>query len=94
MIKQLKKLLNIAQPVKYHWYELRFYYKKNGKEILNFTNQIGFVEQADVLKDREAKLVMKPLHKHPVFQPHLCNGVLTVERLAYLGYFHQSPVKP
>lgn len=86
MIKQLKKLLNIAQPVKYHWYSATMTYKGKRGSNVTIDTQVWFVDQVDCLNLRKAKKSLRPLHQIKEMQPYLDNGILEVKVIGYLGH--------
>jgi len=83
------KLFKRLFPQKYYWYSVKYTYRKNGEQILNWTTEIGVVHKHDILNDRRMKKAETPLHKMPIEKRLLCNGTLGVTRLAYLGRFKQ-----
>lgn len=88
--EKLKSYLFPQRPKKYHWYGIRYIYKKNGIKIFDFANEVGLVEQKTILNRRKIKKLAGPLYRVPNAKPLLCNGNLDMEILCYLGYFSKE----
>jgi hypothetical protein len=80
---------------KYHWYSVKFLYKTKttNKLIFDFTNQVGYINQADILDHRIVKKTVSPVHMMNRTKSHLCNGILINEIICYLGYFSKNTKK-
>ncbi len=76
--------------VKYHWYNVKFVYKVNYQEVFNFQDQVGFINQSDILNHRKVKKALPPFHKYKAMKRRLSNGVMICEDFAYLGYFSKN----
>lgn len=76
-----------SKPKKYHWYQVRYIYNKNGVRKFDFVNEIGLSEQKTTLNKREVKKICMPLHKIKKVKNMLDNGNFDVEILCYLGRF-------
>lgn len=91
MLQFLKNLYRKVLPKKYHFYRVRFIYRREmcSRDIFIIRNaQLGLSKQKDILKNREMKKLVTPLHKLQGVENHtLCNGVLVFQPLEYLGYF-------
>lgn len=74
---------------KYHWFEVRFVYTKNGTKILDWVEQIGIAELKFTLNRRRLKEGgHMTLYKNA--KKYLCNGKLDIEIMCYLGKFSNS----
>ncbi len=74
-------------PPKLHWYQIRVIYSKGNREVFSFYARVGRRKQSDILKEREIKQSLDPLNDNPILKPHLCNGLLGIEIVCYLGRF-------
>ena len=75
---------------KYHWFEVRFVYTKNGTKILDWVRQIGLSELKLTLDRRKLKEgCHETLYKNST-KKYLCNAKLDVEIMCYLGKFSNS----
>jgi hypothetical protein len=76
-----------SKPKKYHWYQVRYIYNKNGLRKFDFVDEIGLSEQKTTLNKRKLKKICTPLHKLHKVKKMLDNGNFDVEILCYLGWF-------
>ena len=83
----LKQIFYMYFPPKLHWYQIRVLYSKGGKQIFSYNMRIGRVKQSDIIEEREIKKSLSPLNDNPLLKPHLCNGLLAIEVVCYLGRF-------
>lgn len=72
---------------KYHCFEVRYVYTKNGNKHFDFVSQIGLTELKTTLNRRKLKKITGPLHKNNNAKKFLNNGNFDVEIMCYLGYF-------
>jgi len=91
MKKIIKYFLYAVFSKKYHWYEIKFVYRKrkNGRISFDFKKQCGFTHKTALLNKREIKKTISPLHKHKDIKPYLCNGKMDCEITCYLGRFNK-----
>lgn len=86
------KLLNKITGRRY-WYQIKLVYKtKELNQIFSNTTQIGLARKSNILKERYCKKVFAPLHKNKDIKIRrlLCNGVLSIETISYLGYIKKE----
>lgn len=72
---------------KYHWFEVKYVYTKNGNKCFDFVSQIGLTELKTTLDRRKLKKIAEPLHKLKNVKKFLNNGRFDIEIMCYLGYF-------
>ena len=89
-MKFLETLYYFLFPIKLHWYQIRVIYSKNNIMILSNLYKIGRKKQEEILDERKIKQSLGDMHKNPILKPHLCNGLLAIEVISYLGYFNQK----
>ena len=74
--------------MKRHWYQIKMSYMDGNTELFSDTACVSLVCLSDILKFR---LIKKSAAKHMVKKPGakrlLCNGVIQITVLAYLGKF-------
>ena len=85
----LYTLLYAVFPKKYYWYQVKYVYrdKVNGKILFDFQGQVGLVKQNTINNQRRINKINIPLHKMDSVNHLLCNGILSVETICYLGKF-------
>lgn len=85
----IKRVYNKIFNKKYHWYRVKFEYKKisDKKPIVIWTQDIGLKYQDDILNHRELKKSQSVICKGTLKVPRevLCNGVIFAEPTCYLG---------
>lgn len=74
---------------KRYWYQVKYYYKKKPAEssIFSWNSAVGLTNQKDILNSRVIKQSLEPIHTNKFMKPFLCNGVIDIEILSYLGKF-------
>lgn len=74
--------------LKRHWYQIKMSYMDGNRELFYDTACVSVVCQADILKFRQIKKsAARHMVKKPGVKPLLCNGVILITVLAYLGKF-------
>ncbi len=86
-MRRLIKWFNLKMGL-YHWYQCKYIYKdKNNKILFDFQIQKGVTDKSMILDTRQ----MKDINMYDQLKPGqkylLCNGMVTIEYIAYLGYF-------
>lgn len=89
ILKDVKKIYRKIFPKKYYRYVVEFTYrnKSNGKKIVVWQEKIKISDQNILLNSRKLKKCVRPLHKWRLIKNNLCNGVLFVCPICYLGKF-------
>lgn len=77
------------KPQPFHWYSVRMIYKnKDMNPLFDFVTYIGYRNQSDVFDSKMAKqYFFNNVKATPKAKKLLCNGVVTVEIIGYLGFF-------
>lgn len=72
-----------------YWYAVRFIYRnKKGEKVFDFVTEVGLTKKRMILKHRETKKILLPVHKLTGVPKYLlCNGSVVVEIVTYLGWF-------
>ena len=83
-----EKIRKSSNP-KVHWYSVRMIYKnKDMNPLFDFVTYVGYLNQEDVFDIRMAKqYFFNHVKATPKAKKLLCNGVVTVEIIGYLGFF-------
>lgn len=86
----MKNINNIIFKIfqRRYWYSVRFIYLDNkNNRILDYYNEVGLKNKQDVLNHRTIKKIGLPLHLNKeIHKKYLCNGVLQIEIISYLGW--------
>ena len=87
-----RKLKKKPKEKPFHWYSIKMVYKdKNMNVLFDFVTYIGYANQADVFEFKLAKkYFFKEVKATPQAKKLLCNGVVTVEVIGYLGFFAKN----
>jgi len=69
-----------------YWYQLKYSYKVDDREIFNFTCQVGLIHKAYILNARQLKREVNPYFFNKTLRKYLKGGKYYVEPIAYLGH--------
>jgi hypothetical protein len=83
-----EKIRKSSNP-KVHWYSVKMTYRSKDMSVLfDFVTYVGYLNQEDVFDFKLAKQhFFKNIKNDPRAKKLLCNGVVSVEIIGYLGFF-------
>lgn len=93
IIARLKVWWNI-QTKQYHWFEVKYSYLVDGKEVFSWIAQTGVNDLRLTLDRRDMKKSLTPLHKWDETKNlKLQNGKIDALVICYLGRFAKKETK-
>lgn len=87
--KWMQRLIKIGVKKRY-WYQVEFIYSKNNICIFRWYSQVGILNNCKIQNIRGIKKSQTPLHHVNKTKEYLCNGILDVKIVSYLGRFKQT----
>lgn len=84
------KLIALLTGRKYYYHcSLTYLHANRRVPLFHFTSLVYFDRKGAILHQRDVKRICwlnGPAHKHAEAKAVLCNGILTLDRISYLGW--------